>query len=110
MTSRHKSRHKGPILSMSWKASLEVNTRLGVGEGARMRLPQLLAQVGAGSRVLLLFQEPMIDPWLAEMETLLSSGYKVSAMSLADGEHCKSVGSLTQVWNVLQKERFDRHD
>src|SRR5271154_788927 len=104
------TRHRGPILSMAWKASLGVSSRLAVGAGARLRLPQVLAQVGSGQRILLLFQAPMIDSWLPEIQSFIESKHTVVGYELADGEACKSTDSLINVWNLLQKERFDRQD
>lgn len=108
---RHKARHTGPVVTISWNTQLDVRSRVDVGLGARRRLPAILGQIGAGRRVLMLAQPYMAAHWFSDMmSTLTSDEYQVSTLEVPDGEACKSTDTLLKVWEDLQDRGFDRKD
>ncbi len=52
---KHKTHH-GESLNLNWQSSVPIHTRVVVGKGTMSRLPDLLAQIEAGEKVLLLKQ------------------------------------------------------
>ncbi|HEY9715350.1 MAG TPA: 3-dehydroquinate synthase family protein, partial [Chroococcales cyanobacterium] len=112
MTSmRHKSKHRGPVISMRWDTALEVKTRVSVGMGARQKLSSILAQIGAGKRVLVLCQPSTAVHWLRDLlSSLPPEDYQVTTLEVPDGEACKSTDWLLRIWEHLQERRFDRRD
>ncbi len=108
---KHKSRHSGPVVTISWNTQLDVRSRVDVGVGARRRLPAILGQIGAGKRVLMIAQPYMAAHWFSDiMSTLTSDEYQVSTLEVPDGEACKSTETLLRVWEDLQDRGFDRKD
>lgn len=108
---KHKSRHSGPVVTISWNTQLDVRSRVDVGVGARRRLPAILGQIGAGKRVLMIAQPYMAAHWFSDiMSTLTSDAYQVSTLEVPDGEACKSTETLLRVWEDLQDRGFDRKD
>ncbi len=61
MSTGHKSRHRGPVISMSWNTALKVHSKLSIGHGAATRLHDLLKQNEAGQKVLILHQPARWD-------------------------------------------------
>ena len=112
MTSmRHKSRHRGPVISMRWDTAIEVKTRISVGIGARQKLSSILAQIGAGKRVLVLCQPSTAVHWLRDLlASLPAEDYQVTTLEVPDGEACKNTDWLLRIWEHLQERRFDRRD
>lgn len=112
MTStRHKARHRGPVITMLWNTPLEVKTRIAVGMGARQKLSSSLAQIGAGRRVLVLCQPSTAVHWLRDvLSNLPQEDYQVTTLEVPDGEACKSTEWLLRIWEHLQERRFDRRD
>ena len=107
----HKARHRGPVVTINWNTSLEVKTRVAVGLGARQKLGSVLAQIGAGRRVLVLCQPSTAVHWLRDLLTVLpSDDYQVTTLEVPDGEACKSTDWLIRVWEHLQERRFERKD
>jgi len=111
MSTRHNTRHRGPVVTINWNTSLEVKTRIAVGSGARQKLPNVLSQIGSGRRVLILCQPSTAMHWLSDVLAILSSDhYQVTTLELPDGEACKSTDWLIRVWQHLQEWRFERKD
>ncbi|HEY9784073.1 MAG TPA: 3-dehydroquinate synthase [Candidatus Obscuribacterales bacterium] len=109
--SRHKTRHKGPVITMLWNTALEVRTRVAVGAGARQKLSGILAQINAGKRVLVLCQPTTAVHWLREvLQAIPSEDYQVTTLEVPDGESCKTTDWLLRIWEHLQERRFDRRD
>jgi 3-dehydroquinate synthase len=111
MSMRHKSRHRGPVVTMMWNTALEVKTRVAVGVGARHKLSSVLAQTGAGRRVLVLCQPSTAVHWLRDVLSVLpSEDYQVTTLEVPDGEACKTTEWLIRIWEHLQERRFQRKD
>lgn len=109
--SRHKTRHRGPVITMLWNTALEVRTRVAVGAGARQKLSGILAQINAGKRVLVLCQPTTAVHWLREvLQAIPSEDYQVTTLEVPDGESCKTTDWLLRIWEHLQERRFDRRD
>lgn len=109
--SRHKTRHRGPVITMLWNTALEVRTRVAVGAGARTKLSGILAQINAGKRVLVLCQPTTAVHWLREvLAAIPGEDYQVTTLEVPDGETCKTTDWLLRVWEHLQERRFDRRD
>ncbi|MBC7997756.1 MAG: 3-dehydroquinate synthase [Leptolyngbya sp.] len=109
--SRHKTRHRGPVITMLWNTALEVKTRVAVGSGARTKLSGILAQISAGKKVLVLCQPTTAVQWLREiLAAIPSDDYHVSTLEVPDGETCKSTEWLVRIWEHLQERHFDRRD
>lgn len=109
--SKHRARHSGPVVTISWNAQMDVRSRVDVGVGARRRLPAILGQMGAGKRVLMLAQPYMAAHWFSDlMSALISDDYQVSTLEVPDGEACKSTDTLLRVWEDLQDRGFERKD
>lgn len=109
--SRHKTRHRGPVITMLWNTALEVRTRVAVGAGARQKLSGILAQINAGKRVLVLCQPTTAVHWLREvLGAIPSEDYQVTTLEVPDGEQCKTTDWLLRIWEHLQERRFDRRD
>ncbi len=110
-TMRHRTRHRGPVITMLWNTNLEVKTRVAVGMGARQKLSSVLAQIGAGKRVLVLCQPSTAVHWLRDvLSNLPSEDYQVTTLEVPDGEACKSTDWLLRIWEHLQQRGFDRTD
>ncbi len=108
---RHKSKHRGPVITMNWNTTLEVKTRVAVGAGARHKLSSILAQIGAGRRVLLLCQPSTAVHWLRDvLDTLPSEDFQVTTLEVPDGENCKTSEWLLRIWEHLEARGFDRQD
>ena len=111
MSMRHKSRHRGPVVTMMWNTALEVKTRVAVGVGARQKLSSVLAQIGAGRRVLVLCQPSTAVHWLRDLLSVLpGEDYQVTTLEVPDGEACKTTEWLIRIWEHLQERRFARKD
>jgi 3-dehydroquinate synthase len=111
MSMRHKSRHRGPVVTMMWNTALEVKTRVAVGVGARQKLSSVLAQIGAGRRVLVLCQPSTAVHWLRDVLSFLpTEDYQVTTLEVPDGEACKTTEWLIRIWEHLQERRFQRKD
>ncbi len=108
---RHKSRHKGPVITMLWNTALEVKTRVAVGAGARTKLSGTLAQIGAGKHVLVLCQHSAAVHWLRDvLSQLPSEDYQVTTLEVPDGDACKTTDWLIRIWDHLQERGFSRQD
>lgn len=108
---RHKSRHRGPVVTMLWNTNLEVKTRVAIGIGARQKLANILAQIGSGKRVLVLCQPSTAVHWLRDLVAVLpQEDYQVTTLEVPDGEACKTTDWLVRIWEHLQERKFDRRD
>lgn len=108
---RHKTRHKGPVITMLWNTALEVRTRVAVGAGARTKLSGTLHQITAGKNVLVLCQPNTAVHWLRDvLSQLPSDEYRVTTLEVPDGESCKTVDWLVRIWEHLQERAFERTD
>lgn len=108
---RHKTKHRGPVITMNWSTALDVKTRVAVGAGARHKLSSVLAQIGAGKRVLIVCQPSTAVHWLRDMlDTLPSEDFQVTTLEVPDGENCKTSEWLLRIWEHLEARGFDRHD
>ena len=111
MVTRHKSRHRGPVITMLWNTPLEVKTRVAVGVGARQKLSNNLAQIGAGKRVLVICQPSTAVHWLRDLlSNLPAEDHQVTTLEVPDGEACKTTEWLMRIWEHLQERHFDRRD
>ncbi|MBI1270147.1 3-dehydroquinate synthase [bacterium] len=111
MSMRHKTRHKGPVITMLWNTAIEVRTRVAVGAGARTKLSGTLHQINAGKHVLVLCQPSTAVHWLRDvLAHLPSEDYRVTTLEVPDGEACKTVDWLVRIWEHLQERGFERHD
>jgi|GEM_PF-5525319 len=68
---RHKTKHRGTVITMNWSTALDVKTRVAVGSGARQKLTNVLAQIGAGRRVLIVCQPSTAVHWLRDIMATL---------------------------------------
>ncbi len=108
---KHKARHTGPVVTISWNTQIDIRSRVDVGVGARRRLPAILGQIGAGRRVMMIAQPYMAAHWFSDlMSALTADEYQVSTLEVPDGEACKSTETLLRVWEDLQGRGFDRKD
>ncbi|MBN8662245.1 MAG: 3-dehydroquinate synthase [Candidatus Melainabacteria bacterium] len=108
---RHKARHKGPVITMNWNTTLDVKTRVAVGAGARQKLSSILAQLGAGKRVLIVCQPSTAVHWLRDiLDTLPGEDFQVTTLEVPDGEQCKTTEWLLRIWEHLEGRGFDRQD
>lgn len=108
---RHKSRHRGPVITMLWNTTLEIKTRVAIGIGARQKLSSILAQIGSGKRVLVICQPSTAVHWLRDVLSVLpAEDYQVTTLEVPDGEACKTTDWLIRIWEHLQERRFDRRD
>lgn len=111
MPMQHKTRHIGPIININCSATNDVQTRIISGVGARHKLSDALAQMHAGSRVLVLCQPFAETHWLQELiGSLPAEKYQITTLTVPDGESCKTSEWLLNTWAHLQAERFDRQD
>lgn len=107
----HKTRHRGPLTSMSWNSSFKIQTKLTIGHNARQKLLDSLSQLQVGQRILILHQPSIRDSWLAELDASLFAGnYRLSSLEVPNGDGCKSSEWLLRVWGWLQEECFGRND
>jgi 3-dehydroquinate synthase len=108
---RHKSKHRGPVITMNWSTTIDVKTRVAVGAGARHKLSAVLAQIGAGRRVLLVCQPSTAVHWLRDiLDSLPSDDFQVTTLEVPDGENCKTSEWLLRIWEHLEARGFDRQD
>ena len=108
---RHKAKHRGPVITMNWSTALDVKTRVAVGAGARHKLSSVLAQIGAGKRVLIVCQPSTAVHWLRDMlDTLPSEDFQVTTLEVPDGDNCKTSEWLLRIWEHLEARGFDRQD
>lgn len=108
---RHKSRHRGPVITMLWNTTLEIKTRVAIGIGARQKLSSILAQIGSGKRVLVICQPSTAVHWLRDVLSVLpAEDYQVTTLEVPDGDACKTTDWLIRIWEHLQERRFDRRD
>jgi 3-dehydroquinate synthase len=108
---RHKTRHRGTVITMNWTTALDVKTRVAVGSGARQKLTNVLAQIGAGRRVLVVCQPSTAVHWLRDiMATLPSEDFQVTTLEVPDGESAKTSEWLLRIWEHLEARSFDRQD
>src|SRR5262249_13496327 len=71
----------------------------------------VLRQVHCGNRALILFQPGSSEHIAAELRAPLErENFEVVSHQVPDGEACKDAEILMEVWTLLQKHRFDRHD
>jgi len=110
MSGGHKSRHRGPLLSLSWNTALKLQSKLSIGHGAVNRLYDLLKQNEAGQKVLILHQPSLSQSRLNEIIEPLKESFQLSVLELPDGDDCKSADCLLKVWSRLQAECFSRSD
>jgi shikimate kinase/3-dehydroquinate synthase len=98
-------------MTMLWKTSFQVRTRVDIGDGVRTKLANVLGQLKAGPRVLLAYQPSTEDTWLEPIVSLLKqASYTVLPIKAKDGEACKHLDELTKVWAALKEGGFDRND
>ncbi|MBU6450290.1 MAG: 3-dehydroquinate synthase [Cyanobacteria bacterium REEB67] len=109
---RHsKSKHRGTVITMNWSTALDVKTRVAVGSGARHKLTNVLAQIGAGKRVLIVCQPSTANHWLRDVMSILpSEDFKVTTLEVPDGESAKTSEWLLRIWEHLEGRGFDRQD
>jgi 3-dehydroquinate synthase len=104
-------KHHGEPLNLNWHSSLEVNTRLIIGKGGLSKLTDLLSQIHAGKKVVLLKQPQIFIQEIERMKSALhAEGLSAHILEIPDGEDCKSVHCLLQIWNMLHELKFTRQD
>src|SRR5260221_7405826 len=95
--------HQGPIVTMRWSTKHDLWSRVDIGVGAREQTANCLAQLKVGKRILLLYTAKLAPTWAQELAELLRADkYVVSELALPDGEECKSLETLSLVWDALQ--------
>jgi 3-dehydroquinate synthase len=96
---------------MNWTTTTEVKTRVAVGLGARQKLASVLAQIGAGKRVLVICQPATAVLWMRDLvSTLPTDDYQVTTLEVPEGEACKTPEWLIRIWEHLEDRRFERRD
>jgi 3-dehydroquinate synthase len=99
------------VLTVAWNTALELESRVVVGPGANRRLPDVLKQLHTGNRVLLIAQPGAAEHLAEDLRQPLShEGFDVTAHVVPDGESCKEVEHLLDIWDLLQEHQYDRQD
>lgn len=107
---KHKS-HFGATLSLNWQANFFAGARIIVGKDAITKLPDLLAQMNAGSNVLVLKQPNLFDEQTDNLRNALHvKKSSVHLLEITGGEECKSIEWLIKIWEVLHEQQFTRKD
>lgn len=107
---KHKTHH-GELLNLNWRSSLNIETRVIVGKGSLSKFADVLAQIDAGQKILLLKQANLFTKEIDHIKTdLHAKGYSVHVFELPEGEVCKSVDYLFKIWNALHDLKFSRKD
>lgn len=103
--------HSDKAYTILMRANTEIQSRVDFGNGVRHKTGDVLRQVAAGSKVLLLRQESLPEQWFQDLQkSLESESYKVISHTLADGEEAKTIESLTACWQIMQEQAFTRND
>ena len=106
----HKTHH-GQLLNLNWSSALSISTRVLVGKGSLAKLPDLLSQINAGKKVLLLKQPNLFEQKVKQLKVLFDDkAIALTILELPDGEACKSVEQLSKIWNTLHECKFSRQD
>ena len=107
---KHKT-HYGESLNLNWQANFQIGTRVLVGKGTLAKLPEVLVQIDAGKKVLLLKQPNLftqeVDYFKAQLH---AKDISVHVLEIPDGEACKSTDYLIKIWNALHQLKFSRKD
>ncbi len=107
---KHKT-HYGESLNLNWQSVLHVGTRVVVGKGTLAKLPDLLAQIDAGKKILLLKPPNLFIQEIDYLKTELhAKSISVHVLEIPDGEACKSIDYLIKVWNAMHQLKFSRKD
>ncbi len=101
----------GKVVSLGMKCSIESRTRIDICESIRHRTGDVLKQIGAGKKVLVVFQESIPRRWLDDtLESLMHEEFEASLHTLPEGESAKSETELMALWAKLQSLSFERND
>ena len=107
---KHKTHHS-EFLNLNWQTNYHVSTRVLIGKGTVTKLPDLLSQISAGKKVLLLKQPNLFIDILENLQAQLNAKNIVVYMfDIAGGEACKSAEYLFKIWQVLHEQKFSRND
>ncbi len=107
------TRHKHHLepLNLNWRSSIGIETRVVIGQGTLNKLSDLLTQLHAGSKVLLLKQRGLFTEEIEQIKVdLHACGMSAHILEAPIGEDCKSVDYLTKIWDILHEMNFSRQD
>jgi len=103
--------HIGESLNLNWRSSLEINTRIVIGRSALKKLPDLLSQIDAGDKILLVKPaNVLVEETDRVIEALHDKSISVCLLEIQDGETCKSTDWLAKIWETLHDLEFSRQD
>lgn len=101
----------GRVVSLGMKSSTPLRSRVDICEGLRERCGDVLKQIGAGKKVLVVSQASIPSQWLSDaFNSITDEGFEVFTHTLPDGESCKSAEELMLLWSKLQEASFERND
>ena len=110
-SSKSRIGRKGEAYTIVLNSSTPLNSRVDFGPGSRHRTAQILNQVESGKNVLLLSQKSLPEKYLTELqEGLAKEEFKVTSITLPDGEDAKSLTNLNECWLAMQRASFTRKD
>lgn len=99
------------LSTLNWHTNIEAGTKIIIGRGAIQELPNALSGISAGKNILILTQNDFFNDAIKHLESQLEAqGKLIHVLKLPDGEDCKSIEQLTEIWNVLHKFKFARND
>ena len=104
-------KHHTDSLNLNWHSSIGIETRIVVGQGTLNKLPDLLSQLHAGNKVLLVKQPDLFTQEIDQIKANLhAQGMSAHIFEIPSGEACKSVDCLSKIWSILQEMNFSRKD
>jgi 3-dehydroquinate synthase len=101
----------GKIVSLGMQTNISLKSRIDIGDGVRHRAGDVLKQVGAGKRVLVVTQATIPGELVDDaLEAIAQEGFQAEKFYLPDGEACKAPTELLGLWSKLQQLSFERND
>ncbi|MBY0546652.1 MAG: 3-dehydroquinate synthase [Candidatus Obscuribacterales bacterium] len=101
----------GRVVSLGMKSNAPLRSRVDICEGLRERCGDVLKQIGAGKKVLVVSQASIPSQWISDASnSITDEGFEVFTHTLPDGEECKSTEELMSLWSKLQEASFERND
>lgn len=101
----------GRVVSLGMKCESVLRSRVDICEAMRERSGDVLKQIGAGKKVLVVTQASVPEKWIADAaNSIADEGFEVVTHVLPEGEACKSTEELVLMWSKLQEESFERND
>lgn len=81
-----------------------------IGNQCLDQLPEALSNINFPKRVAIISNPTVADLYAAPLRDLLTTaGYRTSLITMADGEEFKTLQSLSDIYDALLTERYDRH-